>query len=146
MNASRRISPPTGAWGAWGAWAANAVKSTTETFSEQEWGTLLNLKRIFFLNKYLLIHIKANAIADRSINVLAEASEYMQRDLEEFTKVVSEDATNVYSKVAEVTYQSINDYAGEEIAQDAVNIKSVSLISFKYLKHPIKDLFYDINY
>ena len=34
-------------WGAWGAWAANAVKSTTETFSEQEWGTLLNLKRHF---------------------------------------------------------------------------------------------------
>ena len=50
----------------------------------------------------------------------------MQRDLEEFTKVVTEDATTVYSKVAEVTYQSINDYAGEEIAQDAVNIKSVS--------------------
>ena len=70
---------------------------------------------------------KANALADKSINVLAEASEYMQRDLEEFTKVVTEDATTVYSKVAEVTYQSINDYAGEEIAQDAVNIKSVCL-------------------
>lgn len=65
-------------------------------------------------------------MADKSINVLAEASEYMQRDLEEFTKVVTEDATTVYSKVAEVTYQSINDYAGEEIAQDALNIKSVS--------------------
>ena len=71
-------------------------------------------------------HNQANALADKSINVLAEASEYMQRDLEEFTKVVTEDATTVYSKVAEVTYQSINDYAGEEIAQDALNIKSVS--------------------
>ena len=54
----------------------------------------------------------------------------MQRDLEEFTKVVSEDATSVYSKVAEVTYQSINDYAGEDIAQDAVNMKSVRPILF----------------
>ena len=28
-----------GGWGSWGAWAANAVKSTTETFSEQAFGS-----------------------------------------------------------------------------------------------------------
>ena len=49
----------------------------------------------------------------------------MAKDLEEFTKVVTEDANTVYTAVAEATYQSINDYAGEEIANDAVEIKSV---------------------
>ena len=69
--------------------------------------------------------MKANAIADKSINLVSEATEYMAKDLEEFTKVVTEDASTVYTAVAEATYQSINDYAGEEIANDAVEIKSV---------------------
>ena len=56
---------------------------------------------------------------------MSEATEYMAKDLEEFTKVVSEDANTVYTAVAEATYQSINDYAGEDIANDAVEIKSV---------------------
>ena len=120
-------------WGAWSSWAAAAVKNTTETFSQQDWvekhlwsiGLEVFLRLNFEGICWNWPYNKANALADKSINVLAEASEYMQRDLEEFTKVVTEDATTVYSKVAEVTYQSINDYAGEEIAQDAVNIKSV---------------------
>ena len=68
---------------------------------------------------------KANDIADASLNVLSEASEYMQKDLEEFTKVVKEDTAAVYSTVAQKTYESINQYAGEEMAQEAVNIKQV---------------------
>merc|ERR1739838_317662 len=51
----------------------------------------------------------------------------MAKDLEEFTKVVTEDASTVYTAVAEATYQSINDYAGEEIANDAVEIKSTAV-------------------
>merc|ERR1712176_672123 len=51
----------------------------------------------------------------------------MAKDLEEFTKVVTEDANTVYTAVAEATYQSINDYAGEEIANDAVEIKSTAV-------------------
>jgi len=71
--------------------------------------------------------VKANAIADKSINLVSEATEYMAKDLEEFTKVVTEDASTVYTAVAEATYQSINDYAGEDIANDAVEIKSTAV-------------------
>ena len=56
----------------------------------------------------------------------------MAKDLEEFTKVVTEDASTVYTAVAEATYQSINDYAGEEIANDAVEIKSVRCLDFNH--------------
>ena len=66
---------------------------------------------------------------------MSEATEYMAKDLEEFTKVVTEDASTVYTAVAEATYQSINDYAGEDIANDAVEIKSVkTFITFFILK------------
>jgi len=50
----------------------------------------------------------------------------MQKDLEEFTKVVKEDTAAVYSTVAQKTYESINQYAGEEMAQEAVNIKQAA--------------------
>ena len=81
--------------------------------------------KLFFWN-----FSQANEIADASINVISEASEYMQRDLEEFTKVVKEDTAAVYETVAQKTYESINQYAGEQIAKDAVDISQVNLITF----------------
>ena len=54
----------------------------------------------------------------------------MQRDLEEFTKVVKEDTAAVYETVAQKTYESINQYAGEQIAKDAADISQVNLLTF----------------
>lgn len=52
----------------------------------------------------------------------------MQKDLEEFTKVIKEDSVAVYSTVAQKTYESINQYAGEQVAQDAIQIKEVNTV------------------
>jgi len=49
----------------------------------------------------------------------------MQKDLEEFTKVVKEDTAAAYSTVAQKTFESINQYAGEQVANEAVGIKEV---------------------
>lgn len=60
-------------------------------------------------------------MAEESINAISDASEFMQRDLEEFAKVVKEDSTAILSAATEASYQSINHYAGEEIAKETAN-------------------------
>jgi len=49
----------------------------------------------------------------------------MQRDLEEFAKVVKEDSTAILTAATEASYQSINHYAGEEIAKETASYTKV---------------------
>ncbi|CBY35522.1 unnamed protein product [Oikopleura dioica] len=81
-------------WGGWASWATNAVTSAVE---------------------------KVNNVAEESINAISDASEFMQRDLEEFAKVVKEDSTAILTAATEASYQSINHYAGEEIAKETAS-------------------------
>ena len=69
---------------------------------------------------------KVNNVAEESINAISDASEFMQRDLEEFAKVVKEDSTAILSAATEASYQSINHYAGEEIAKETANYTKVN--------------------
>jgi hypothetical protein len=75
-------------------------------------------------------------VAEESINAISDASEFMQRDLEEFAKVVKEDSTAILSAATEASYQSINHYAGEEIAKETANYTKVN--SYPKLLRPLQ--------